>query len=227
VLRRPIETTPVPTLIRTFIEDSRDGAWPRKKTVLPVRAIVIDKLGEVVHYPRTKNQGVSARLRLGRPEKVGKMPKSLWIVLLLVAIGAPAAHADSVTFTVLVGGAPAPTALDVTFPSPTLDITWQGVAFVLTLPSSSLSTDSYIWDSNETCTPSCTAKIDVLDQTNFSFTSSSSPAVPLSFSTGAGDLTFTPVTTAPEPSPVALMLLGVGLVFVMRKRIGHDLPQAN
>jgi hypothetical protein len=30
----------------------------------------------------------------------------------------------------------------------------------------------------------------------------------------------------PEPSSVALMLLGVGLVFVMRKRIGQRLPQA-
>ena len=35
-----------------------------------------------------------------------------------------------------------------------------------------------------------------------------------------------PVTPAPEPSSVALMLLGVGLVFVMRKRIGQRLPQA-
>jgi hypothetical protein len=32
---------------------------------------------------------------------------------------------------------------------------------------------------------------------------------------------------APEPSSVALMLLGVGLVFVMRKRIGQRLPQAS
>ena len=32
---------------------------------------------------------------------------------------------------------------------------------------------------------------------------------------------------APEPSSVALMLLGVGLVFVMRKRIGQHLPQAS
>jgi len=33
--------------------------------------------------------------------------------------------------------------------------------------------------------------------------------------------------TAPEPSSYALMLLGVGLVFVMRKRIGQGLPQAS
>jgi hypothetical protein len=39
-------------------------------------------------------------------------------------------------------------------------------------------------------------------------------------------LTFTPVT-APEPSSVTLMLAGVGLVLVMRKRIGRRLPQAS
>jgi hypothetical protein len=37
----------------------------------------------------------------------------------------------------------------------------------------------------------------------------------------------TGAVAAPEPSSVALMLLGVGLVFVMRKRIGQRLPQAN
>jgi hypothetical protein len=39
----------------------------------------------------------------------------------------------------------------------------------------------------------------------------------------SGTLTFTP-QAAPEPSSVALLLLGVGLVFVMRKRIGLRLP---
>ena len=35
------------------------------------------------------------------------------------------------------------------------------------------------------------------------------------------------VTPATEPSSVALMLLGVGLLFVMRKRIGEGVPQAS
>jgi hypothetical protein len=37
------------------------------------------------------------------------------------------------------------------------------------------------------------------------------------------------IVTAPEPSSVALMLLGVGLAFVLRKRIGHHpaRPQAS
>jgi hypothetical protein len=70
-----------------------------------------------------------------------------------LCFAAPNAHADSysATFTVTVGLAPLPTALDVTFPSPTLDITWQGAAFAITLPSSSLSTDSYIWGNDVLC----------------------------------------------------------------------------
>jgi hypothetical protein len=35
------------------------------------------------------------------------------------------------------------------------------------------------------------------------------------------------IVTAPEPSSVALMLAGIGLLLVMRKRIGQRLPQAN
>jgi hypothetical protein len=42
-----------------------------------------------------------------------------------------------------------------------------------------------------------------------------------SFTTKAG------TAPAPEPSSVALMLLGVGLLFVMRKRIGQGLPKAS
>jgi len=41
---------------------------------------------------------------------------------------------------------------------------------------------------------------------------------------GSGGVCFTSV---PEPSSVALMLLGVGAVFVMRKRRGQGLPQAS
>jgi hypothetical protein len=35
------------------------------------------------------------------------------------------------------------------------------------------------------------------------------------------------IVTAPEPSSVALLLAGIGLLFVLPKRIGHGLPQAS
>ena len=73
------------------------------KTVRIVRAIVVDKCGEVGHHaPLTKIQGVSARLRLGRRREILNMRKSLWITLavLLLAIGPPAARADTVTLDV-------------------------------------------------------------------------------------------------------------------------------
>lgn len=40
-------------------------------------------------------------------------------------------------------------------------------------------------------------------------------------------VTITGISGVPEPSSVVLMLLGVGLLFVMRKRIGQSLPQAS
>ena len=43
---------------------------------------------------------------------------------------------------------------------------------------------------------------------------------------GFGTYQLTAVAS-PEPSSVALVLLGVGLLFVMRKRIGQRLPQAS
>ena len=52
---------------------------------------------------------------------------------------------------------------------------------------------------------------------------------PLGGSFTLDDATYTTSSTVPtpEPSSVALMLLGVGLVFVMRKRIAQRLPQAS
>ena len=39
-------------------------------------------------------------------------------------------------------------------------------------------------------------------------------------------LVVTAVATTPEPSSVALLLLGVGILFVTRKRMGHSRPSA-
>jgi len=42
-----------------------------------------------------------------------------------------------------------------------------------------------------------------------------------------GTFSFPGATAAPEPSSIALMLAGIGLLLVMRKRIGQGLPQAS
>ena len=91
---------PVRNTYPNLHEDARRWALAAIKTVRIVRAIVVDKCGEVGHYaPLTKIQGVSARLRLGRRREILNMRKSLWITLavLLLAIGPPAARADTVT----------------------------------------------------------------------------------------------------------------------------------
>jgi hypothetical protein len=157
------------------------------------------------------------------------MRKSLWIMLavLLVAVGAPNAHADSFSVTFTSFGPP-PTAMDVTFPSPTLDITWQGTAFTFAFPSSFLPGDQYFWTSTAAFTGAgITVFMTIDDNTQSAEINSNIVLVPPGFAIDAGSLTFTPTTAAPEPSSVGLMLLGLGLVFVMRKRIGQGLPQAS
>jgi hypothetical protein len=81
---------PVRNTYPNFIED--ENRLAAIKTVLVVRAIVVDKWGGVgQHGSHTKSRrckGVS-----------GKMRKSLWMMLaILVVVGAPTAHADTVTF---------------------------------------------------------------------------------------------------------------------------------
>ena len=80
------------------------------------------------------------------------MRKTMWMIfaLLLGAIVAPCARADSVTFTCVATAyvscpVAAPTAPNVTFPSPTLDITWDSQTVDITLLSGWLDTDSYSW----------------------------------------------------------------------------------
>ena len=157
------------------------------------------------------------------------MRKSLWIMLaVLVVAVAPVAHADSfsVTFTSFgLNPVPPPTAMDVTFPSPTLDITWQGSAFTFTFPANFLPGDQYGWSSTQM--GFFTAFMTIDDSTQSQKINSNSVFMLPGFVFDDGSLTFTPTTAAPEPSSIALMLLGVGLVFGMRKRIGQGLPQAS
>jgi|SRR5580700_387239 hypothetical protein len=51
------------------------------------------------------------------------------------------------------------------------------------------------------------------------------PVGPISEALGFGS--FAVAVSTPEPSTVALMLAGIGLLLVMRKRVGQGLPQAS
>jgi hypothetical protein len=173
------------------------------------------------------------------------MRKSLWIILaaLFVAIGAPTASADAMhqaTFTCYPEPCVSvPTAPDITFPSQTLDITLLGAFFSVTLNSSDLPDDNYVWnlqfkDSTGHGGPAI-PEIAISDVTNGTAGDVGQTSDPLigSSTNEEGCLTFTstcrlptpPPVSTPEPGTPSLMLVGFGLVLVMRKRIAQGLPQ--
>jgi hypothetical protein len=105
--------------------------------------------------------------------------------------------------------------------SPTGGLTQLGIGDstgdTLNLVFPTLIPGSVIGYNGGTLTAAATA-IDIIPPPN--------PSFPGWFLEPAGAL-IPAVTPTPEPSSVALMLLGVGLVFVLRKRIGQHLPQAS
>ena len=152
--------------------------------------------------------------------------------MLLVVIAAPSAHADSFApiFTTngCTGTCLLPTALDVTFPSPTtMDVTFGhfggGTITSVAIPSGDAAGDVYSWSAQELAT---SVSFILSDVTNGGTTFSCDGFVDRTGALSCGTLSFAAVT-APEPSSATLMLVGVGLAFVMRKRIGQRLPQAS
>jgi hypothetical protein len=165
--------------------------------------------------------------------------KSLWIILapLFVVFGAPIASADATyqaTFTCYPEPcASVPTAPEVTFPSPTLDITLLGAFFSLSLNSSDLPDDNYVWnlqfkDSTGQGGPAI-PEIAISDVTNATAgdVGQTSDLLIGSSTNEEGCLAFTSTCPLPTPPPVSasepgtanLMLAGIGLVLVMRKRL--------
>src|SRR5262249_32593848 len=150
------------------------------------------------------------------------MRKLFWIVPALIVLGvAPVAHADSFTptFTCGSGCTTPPTAADVTFPSPTLTIGFGGLTFLITLDSGSLPGDSYSWDTSVGICFFCTTTFKIVDNTTGINTS---VIAPLGFATpdATGSLTFSSVT-APEPSSLALIPIGLAALLLMRRRMGR------
>ena len=165
------------------------------------------------------------------------MRKSLWIMLaiLFVAIGAPNAHADSTDYTLsfilaMNGGSPnafsgGTVVLDNTTDTyTTFLVDWNGLSWDFSGNTSANIPTTGSWGGcalpGSTICGGGSAELGIGSAflVSSGITSESSKV--------EGTYTLTPVG-APEPSSVALMLLGVGLVFVMRKRIGQGLPQAS
>ena len=175
------------------------------------------------------------------------MRKSLWIVLtiLLVAIGAPDAHADAITtgslaFT-LGSCCTAPTAGSFTYDNTTNQFTsfaivWNGLTFDLSFGATETNylaltgaiSSPLTWTA--ACIPSTinpTVPCDgVLDFGLFAGTSllgsALNPLVPTqNQAVGGGTFTDDHTVPVPEPGAAALLLMGFGLVLVMRKRIAQ------
>lgn len=175
------------------------------------------------------------------------MRKSLWIIVavLFVAIAAPNAHADSSTdgtinFTVSSGG-PIPTGSfvfdDTTDTLTSYTVTWDGVLFNLQpLLSSFTLVDleaAGTWcgvASGATPPDGCFGPGEMtLSTLSFLVANTGTGVYTINSAVASGSYVVTANTVAPTPEPgsVALMLLGVGVVFVMWKRVGRALPQAS
>jgi hypothetical protein len=211
--------------------------------------------------------------------KVGKMRKSLWIILavMVVAISAPYASADSITptldsgspsgagplflwtYTIAVDSnealspltnsgctpaTPCPagsffTLYDIVgLSSPSAPANWGSIIQLTGITPSFVSVGDSTGLENITFFYTGPAAPGPLTFDGFSFESTSNQVGQIQYafsatSNGVGDsgrgFVAGPaaVVATPEPSSYALMLLGVGLVFVMRKRIGQRLPQAS
>ncbi len=164
-----------------------------------------------------------------------RKPLLILVTLLMVIVAAPNAYSDSTapTFSCNAPCTSVPTAPNVTFPSPTLDITWDTVNVDILLNFPDAASDTYTWSAqivHDSAGPSGGLEFTLLDVTTGNFFPGFPPII-LGVSppdaSDSGTLSFTSVAAAPEPSSVAFMLIGIGLLFVMRKRIGQALQQGS
>jgi len=154
------------------------------------------------------------------------MRKPLWILALLVgALGASSAYADSfdATFTCTTSCVAVPTDPAVNFPGPIIPVLFFSQSFTITLNNLDTPTDSFMWSIGTNGTGWDFVITDVTNgSSNTGPTFQLGPSGGTPFGSGSVDF-----NTVPEPGSVALLLLGVGMVFVARKRMGHSISQAN
>ena len=157
------------------------------------------------------------------------MRKSLWIVplvLLFAAIAPPKAHADEYTIT-FTGGTTTP--VDTTITISASDVLSLGSVtdgasgwdqFAPLQLTATPETDHLIWTITS---PQGLFILEDLTAGDDTFSPYYGPLAP--GDTGTASITDISIAT-PEPGTASLMLLGIGLVFLMRKRIAQGLPQA-
>jgi hypothetical protein len=157
------------------------------------------------------------------------MRKSLWtipILLLFVAIGAPAAHAGSTKYNATFACVPACSLLPVvtnnpvSFPSPyDLGVNWDGAAFFFVLNSGDAPGNLWAWTA---LSSDDTAVFQLFDlSTDDAYLQNAT--VSSSFNSLNGNLTFKPVVNS-TPEPSSLLLFGtslLGLVPFRRKLFGR------
>jgi hypothetical protein len=159
------------------------------------------------------------------------MRKILWIILavVFVTVGAPNAHADSyeATFICTTSCEFPPIALGVVSSGPIIsmvDVSYFGYFFPITLNPVPYN-DTFTWFAESTTAfspPDRTISVDILDKSNgtdWYILYYVPNYIHLSDNTERGSLVFTPVAT-PEPRSLALMVLGIGVLLVLRNRLG-------
>jgi len=170
------------------------------------------------------------------------MRKTLWILVavLLAAIGAPAAMADTVeTFDVIASPGDIGGTFTVDVTSGTIlsvDITAFGLPDFTVLDSSFATSGEWALFAKDATLSNVIGLFFVTNPTVGSLVGFTGGGITNDSELlvagrppediGPGEITRAAVAT-PEPSSVALMLLGVGFVIVMRKRMGEGLPQAS
>jgi hypothetical protein len=149
------------------------------------------------------------------------------VIGLLFALSLAGNNAQADTFTpvfnttgCLAGPCLLPTAPEVTFPSPTtMTVTLFGLSESVIIPSGFPPGDTYTWIATR-LTIKSTPPFLIFEYGDLTNGNASRPfTCESSTDRSCGQLTFVPVATAtPEPTSLALVLSGIGLLFAMRKR---------